>query len=615
MMLRTSAKKPEQLSIGNTNKLVEIAPIKRQRPILSSSTLNSLNIEIAKYNELINTEEKYKTLSKIYFKVKSKLANSETKEDNQAALETWLQKNLIEEKLKILMLHSLQAQLTPETNAPTNDNHKILIKLLLELSERIKQSPLPIFKDNHFELFVNFVTTELKHSDQIQYPLINNIINKVIDIQSMLFHLLNSKIKNEEINKLKKIYDLCDDALDECVKSAKFNNHDNLLYHLITNKLSLSPATNDSLNRFDGQTFQAFMEKASNFFAHHKITTEFLGGHTNQVYKLFFQDTHLIVKIYPCHDEEYFCSYQKLIQVRNKLGQDASLFIGNIYAEKEFISFKADENGPVYRGRMEIAEYFPEGNMEQRIQEFGKYEHLVKLQDFANDVKDNILNTALQIVRLINRLNKLNITFPDIKPSNFFLKNDKAIIPDYKSLFLIDETNSHVPLQNIAYTKEYLAPEIIQLETQLYSQNSKNPVLCNVIDMQKYALGLTLYELTTSDLSYKLEKSKRQPNFAHRIFKDDKGKILLDVIQSLMNDQPDKRMNFNEAAARLEDAIHLKHTHSHHKCRKHESSPLFFRHNQSESPPSTRSNSQHETPVISHTDSDNQLMKSCKSNI
>ncbi|RDI37962.1 protein kinase domain-containing protein [Aquicella lusitana] len=521
--------------------------VTRNRPIKPDSSLGKLNALILEFNESDDILVKYDLLVKLYFKAnKARLKFSKknnTKTDSRSSLETWLSENDLPKKLGFYLQYFISKKLENSSPRIKDKPEKELIRRLNIVKDGIHG--LNIDDINAFESIFKFFEATIGNNNN--HLILNNILNYTLDL---MYKLLSASLKEyKELKKIKELYISCSNLLEMVITSINSVNEFAFTFKQSLNrKLEISEDTIRFFHQLSAASFSALISMNLDAFSSYPAMFKYLGGGSNLVYKLEIGSKEFIIKLYPLVElEEYHRSAWKLAEVRNKLGQLAEDILGRIYFEKECLGPSKSDGEIVINGRLEIAEYFPGGNLESKCKEAGKLHDLIKLQDILESAQADIINYGLNIITLISQLNQFNVIFPDIKPSNFMInENDKLRIPDYKTMFVYKDLEK-VPAHLIAYTGTYLPPEI-----DLDKMN-QNGYTCNALAMQQYAIGLTLYELATGDMDYKFEKVNRQPNFNYRIFKNNKGKALCQIIQSLMHSDPKLRLQVDEALRRLQE--------------------------------------------------------------
>lgn len=246
------------------------------------------------------------------------------------------------------------------------------------------------------------------------------------------------------------------------------------------------------------------------------------------------------------------------LYIADKNGQKAVIkyYHGNIHPKKDLLDKLLKLNHPdiiniyeygEYKGHFyEIMDYAAGGALDSKNED-GTYKYLPLSED-------KVIQVCKEVINSFKTCHEKGIIHRDIKPANIYYKNadgSDIVIGDFgiSSLFNEDEIINH-KTTTASRTTGYAAPEVL------------SGIISSKMDY--YALGITLWEISTGQDPFLLPSGKRR-NDAHLIRDTIEGRIADDLlsrepelsekmqrlIRGLLVIDPDKRWGHEEVVKHL----------------------------------------------------------------
>lgn len=249
-----------------------------------------------------------------------------------------------------------------------------------------------------------------------------------------------------------------------------------------------------------------------------------------------------------------FIDDQRLVDIKNQLKHTPA----QKHLAQQFICKPVemlDENH--VHTYMEISEFFNQGDLSHVMRRLHETHDRTRCQQAATGYARNLIEMMLNF-------DECGVCFTDIKPSNFMVNdNNQLVISDMKSLFLNHRAYQVKTKGQIINTEGYRAPEQfisrVNLDKLFRSDDGDirkqaramlESEMTNVHDLQRYQIGVTIYEIVTNHLvarEDRNENGEHRFNFNHPAFDGPEGNVLRNIIVGLTNPIPKARISFADA--------------------------------------------------------------------
>lgn len=187
--------------------------------------------------------------------------------------------------------------------------------------------------------------------------------------------------------------------------------------------------------------------------------------------------------------------------------------------------------------RLSLTDYAPGGDLRSERE-----------SDFNNDspsteIQESSLEKFSQLTALCENLLANNVAHPDIKLANFLVDSKgELVIADKKTFISINE-QGNIPFSEILTTPPYAPPEY-------HTPNKKSEL--NADKYMSYQLGIALYDYLVmpekpQDPSLEALYEEKPLNYEHEVFNNPKGQQIKELIEKMMEPDPDQRLSLKGA--------------------------------------------------------------------
>jgi serine/threonine protein kinase len=190
---------------------------------------------------------------------------------------------------------------------------------------------------------------------------------------------------------------------------------------------------------------------------------------------------------------------------------------------------------------VQIAEYFPRGNLAERA---------ITFTGTVEERQTSALHYLGNLLEIISDCKKSGVFFSDVKPGNLLLDStDHLVIADIKSLVCVQEQQQTMDIRLLQETSGYLAPERFEPGTMIQTSAQ-----VNIDHSASYMIGAAIYEYAVGNSPDTLVAAQTrntqnaQPfDFTQPVFQGTKGQLLKEVIAGLICTNPAERMALENA--------------------------------------------------------------------
>jgi serine/threonine protein kinase len=264
----------------------------------------------------------------------------------------------------------------------------------------------------------------------------------------------------------------------------------------------------------DKDSFKRLIENQLNDVDEH-LKVEPIDAGNNPLVKVTNQDMAFVVRLIRMDKEEELAGTSPR-QIREKLGRKIPQI------PQPFVMEWVEDDGQEIT-YMEYSELYTEGNLQEHFEDLHKQRKQKALT--PDEFDKEIFLYAKQMITMFIALNKKDIWYTDLKPSNILLKNNNIVVSDIKGL--------------VASTSTYIRTNSTNTSKTYYQSDVFNQKTIDLEMVQCQTLAATLYQLACGELPEQVDIDqfhwKNVFNFKHPVFTGENGKFLRATIERLMS--------------------------------------------------------------------------------
>jgi len=450
-----------------------------------------------------------------------------------------------------------------ENNKKITDlsNYFFIVKDISNIFFKLKKDMLDLLQSTIYETEVKFLGEIIQWIDHLYIYAVQKIPTKEIaNLLKLQFKNTEFEIKNSDVREFLETNKIAKNGNDAITPGEIYQFINSKKYSILSDEFEFRKTHLESLP-IELLELMALNQIKTWENADYDVQINSLNAGNNPTYSIKILNDFFIMRIYPYLDDESFnTTHSHRIKILAQLGFVANTLIGKIFIDKKIYG----TNGQTI-GQLEVSEYYPMGNLRNKIQLLQKELETADVARYEI-IREEIYRLAFSVIDAIDLLIKMGVAFPDIKPENLFLYQEKnhphieIRFPDYKTMISLtnnpsikDGATSFKELIRISGVSDHFLPPEINQEL--------NPP-CDLLKIMGYEVGMVLFELTGNSEFRKVDKvdlrkknhiyPKPDPN--NKLFQNATGKELYNIIDSLLG-APEQRMNLYDAAEKLGKAI------------------------------------------------------------